>query len=56
MFKTYEHCAPCLLGQETCITFFLIRFLMVLSKQQKKKKKEEAAAGPAEPQATELVF
>lgn len=40
MFKTYEHCAPCLLGQETCITFFLIRFLMVLSKQNNKKRKK----------------
>lgn len=41
MFKTYEHCAPCLLGQETCITFFFNSLFngFIKTKQQKKKKK-----------------
>lgn len=34
--KIYEHCTPCLCGQETCALHFLISFLMVLSKQESK--------------------
>lgn len=35
--RIYEHCTPCLCGQETCALHFLISFLMVLSKQTERK-------------------